>query len=112
MHTCALRTGARTHTLRVGAGEMDLCGYEIGQGVYYAGDNQTWDDGDRLVYGQRGEVTGPATGPYTEGKGVKVRFPGNTGGIDCFLTSLSREHPGAHGARQTLGRAVLRRPTP
>ena len=56
---------------------------------YYTGASQTWDDGDKLVHGQQGEVVGPATGSH-EGKGVAVLFPGNKGIIDCYLDTVRR----------------------
>ena len=51
--------------------------------------SQTFDDGDKLVHGQQGEVTGPGTRSL-EGKGVRVRFPGNKGYVNCYLTSVRR----------------------
>ena len=63
-------------------------GYEVGEKVFYTGASQTWDDGDKLMHGRQGEVTGPGTGEWTEG--VKVLFPGNKGNINLYLTDVRR----------------------
>ena len=65
-------------------------GYKVGEKVFYMGSSQTWDDGDKLVHGQQGEVTGPATMEYHKGPGVAVSFPGNTGIVNCSLTQVRR----------------------
>ena len=49
-------------------------GYEVRDEVYYQGASETLDDGphaghDKLVHGQRGEVTGPATFQGFDGPG-------------------------------------------
>ena len=61
--------------------------------LFFVGGSQTYPSGNKLVHGQRGEVVGPATGENTKGKALKMRFPGNKGTIDCYLTLLSREPP-------------------
>jgi hypothetical protein len=65
-------------------------GYTVGEKVFYTGSSQTLSNGDKLVHGQQGEVMGPATGQKSKGKGVDVRFPGNTGNVSCLLTSVRR----------------------
>ena len=65
-------------------------GYAVGDKVFYTGKDKTWDDGDKLVHGQQGEVTGPATAESHKGKGVAVLFPGNTASINCYLDSVRR----------------------
>ena len=73
-------------------------GYKVGEKVFYTGQSFIWSyfsieyDGKTLdrVYGEQGEVTGPATTEYTKGKGVKVLFPGNTASINCLLTTVRR----------------------
>ena len=66
-------------------------GWKVKDLPYYTGVSQTWDDGDKVVHGQQGEVTGPATSVATKGKGVNVRFPGNNkDGVDCLLTTVGR----------------------
>ena len=65
-------------------------GYTVGEKVFYTGSSQTFSSGDKLVHGQQGEVTGPATDEATKGKGVAVRFPGNKGNVNCYLTNVRR----------------------
>jgi hypothetical protein len=65
-------------------------GYVVGEMVFFTGASETWDDGDTLVHGEQGEVAGPATDESVKGKGLAVRFPGNKGGVDCFLTQARR----------------------
>ena len=65
-------------------------GYTVGEKVFYTGLNHTFPSGDKLVHGQQGEVVGPATLETHEGKGVNVRFPGNTASIECFLNTVRR----------------------
>eukprot|EP00964_Phaeocystis_antarctica_P075579 scaffold46653_cov64-Phaeocystis_antarctica.AAC.6 len=65
-------------------------GYKLGEKVFYTGESKTSRSGDRLVHGMQGEVVGPADGLATKGKGLCVRFPGNTT-TSCFLiTSVRR----------------------
>ena len=69
-------------------------GYAVGEEVYYTGNSQTWDDGDKLTHGESGEVTGhPPSDDPDFGKCVSVMFPGNKDNIHCFLTNLSRTPP-------------------
>ena len=65
-------------------------GYKLGEKVFYTGASQTWDDGDKLVHGQQGEVMGPATAESVKGKGVDVRFPGNKANISLVLAQVRR----------------------
>ena len=58
--------------------------------MFWTGASQTFPSGDKLVHGQQGEVTGPATAETHKGKGVKVLFPGNKGNVSCHLTSVRR----------------------
>jgi len=63
--------------------------YKVGEKVFYMWSNQTFANGDKVVHGQQGEVTGPAT--RRDGKeGVAVLFPGNTGNVDCLLHQVRR----------------------
>ena len=64
--------------------------YTVGEKVLYTAASQTLSNGDKLVHGQQGEVTGPADAESVEGKGVNVRFPGNTGNVSCLLTEVRR----------------------
>ena len=64
-------------------------GYKVGEKLYYIGASQTWDDGDRLVHGEQGEVTGPG-----EWEGLlEIKFPNNKDTIGCPLDELSRSPP-------------------
>ena len=65
-------------------------GYTVGEKVFFTGASQTWDDGDKLVHGQQGEVVGPATSETHKGKGVSVLFPGNKDSVQCLLTEVRR----------------------
>ena len=65
-------------------------GYTLGEKVFFTGASATFPDGYKLVHGQQGEVVGPATHATHKGKGVKMRFPGNEGNIDCFLSTVGR----------------------
>ena len=46
--------------------------------------------GDRVVYGDKGEVVGPATLEPHKGKGLAVQFPGNKDAICCLFTQLTQ----------------------
>ena len=65
-------------------------GYKVGEKVFFTGASQTASTGDKLVHGQQGEVTGPATNESVKGKGMCVRFPGNTSNFSVLLTSVRR----------------------
>ena len=73
-------------------------GYKVGNKVFFTGASQTTSNGDKLVHGGQGEVTGPATLESHKGKGVAVRFPGNKCIVDCYLTNVRRLRtaPAAH----------------
>ena len=77
-------------------------GYKVGEKVFYTGVNKTFPSGNKLVHGQQGEVTGPATGSL-EGKAVELRFPGNKGNVDCYCYLVERMDPGQakHETAQT-----------
>ena len=49
-------------------------GHELGDQLYYAGSNQTFESGDKLVHGQQGEVVGPATEGTHQGNGLKMQL--------------------------------------
>ena len=65
-------------------------GYKGGEKLFFMGTSQTVSTGDKIVHGQQGEVTGPATGKSTKGTGVMVLFPGNKYGISCHLPKVRR----------------------
>ena len=92
-------------------------GYKVGEKVFFTGEGKTWDDGDKRMHGQQGEVVGPTT----TGKGVLVRFPGNKDNIGCNLTQVRRLYtaaprchpplgPHAHATLPTPGAPALLRP--
>ena len=68
-------------------------GYKLGEKVFYTWTNHTFPSGDKLVYGQQGEVVGLATGERFKGTCVAVRFPGNTTAVNCYLTTVRRRPP-------------------
>ena len=59
--------------------------------VYFLGTSQTFSNGDKLGYGQRGKVMGPSSSEPN--KRVAVKFPGNKGCIDVTVPELSKEAP-------------------
>ena len=67
--------------------------FNMTEHVFYTGDNYTSPNGEKMVHGQQGEVMGPATAESLKGKGLAIRFPGNKGYVECFLTDLSRSPP-------------------
>ena len=68
-------------------------GYKVGEKVFFTELSQTLPSGDKVLHGQQGEVMGPATLETHKGKGVCLRFPGNKGTIDCFLTQVRPPPP-------------------
>ncbi|EOD06508.1 hypothetical protein EMIHUDRAFT_218958 [Emiliania huxleyi CCMP1516] len=67
-------------------------GHDLGEQLYFTGPNESFESGDKVVHGQQGEVVGPATGEHY-GNGLKLRFPGNKGSINCYLYQFSVEKP-------------------
>ena len=67
-------------------------GWKAKDPMYYTGASQTFPSGDKVVYGQRGEVVGPATSENIKGKGVAVLFPGNKDAIALVLTEVRSLH--------------------
>ena len=63
-------------------------GYKVGDKVFFTGAGHTWVDGDKLVHGKQGEVTGPARDHMLAM--VAVRFPGNKGDVSCHLNNVCR----------------------
>ena len=62
--------------------------YTVGDKVFFTGTSWTHPNGDKLVHGKQGEVTGHAN--FEIGKGMAVLFPGNKGNIECFVTEVRR----------------------
>ena len=57
---------------------------------HYTGANKTAPNGDKLTYGQLGEVMGPWPDDPNQ---VAMKFPGNKGNVTCLLTQLSLDPP-------------------
>ena len=66
-------------------------GYMLGEQLFFTGPNETFANGDKVVHGQQGMVTGSATSKSHTLKGVKVLFPGNKDWVDCYLYQV-RSH--------------------
>ena len=64
-------------------------GYRVGDKVFYTWVSQTFADGDKIVHGQEGEVTGAGTGLHRD-KHVSVLFSGNKGSTNCHLREVRR----------------------
>eukprot|EP00964_Phaeocystis_antarctica_P103629 scaffold68885_cov49-Phaeocystis_antarctica.AAC.3 len=66
-------------------------GYKVGEKVFFTGTGQTFLSGNKVVHGQQGEVTGPATSAAAKGKqAVKVLYPGNKRSIDLSIAVVCR----------------------
>ena len=66
-------------------------GYTVGEKVFFTGTGQTFLSGNKVVHGQQGEVTGPATSAAAKGKqAVKVLYPGNKRSIDLSIAVVCR----------------------
>ena len=63
-------------------------GYKLGEKVFFTWTSQTISNGDKLVHGQQGEVTGPTTLEATKGKAVAVLFLHNKGSVSCLLAMV------------------------
>jgi hypothetical protein len=64
-------------------------GYKMNEKVFFTRASETLPRGNKVVHGQQGEVTGPATGKDRD-KRVAVRFPGNNENVNCSLTDVRR----------------------
>ncbi|EOD23003.1 hypothetical protein EMIHUDRAFT_195509 [Emiliania huxleyi CCMP1516] len=58
--------------------------------VYYNGSSYSFDNGDVLIFGERGTVVGPPT-LASHAEGLTVLFDGNKRDYQLFLNQLSRE---------------------
>ena len=72
-----------------------LGGYTIGETLYFTGPSHTFTNGDKLRHGETCEVVGPSTNALHVCNGPLMRFRGNKGFVECYLspTSLSRAPP-------------------
>ena len=69
-HTCALLLRGLLRWIL-----MSLPGgWDVKDPVYFTAPSQTFGDGDKVIYGQRGEVVGLATLESNKGNGVAVQF--------------------------------------
>ena len=66
-----------------------------GDGMHFCAASHTFPDGNKLTYGQLGEVMGPHPDDPNR---VYMKFAGNKGNIHCLLTSLSLDPPVRVGA--------------
>ena len=65
-----------------------------GTKLYFIKASLTLESGNRLTYGQQGEVMGPATGSRrTQGQGLSMKFPGNQQPVGCLCDELSKSEP-------------------
>ena len=87
-------------------------GYTVGEKVFFTGTSQTVSTGGKLVHGQQGEVTGPATSETHKSKGVRVLFPGNKQCILCFLTEVRRFRAASTATSLTCAPHTRRCPRP
>ena len=77
-------------------------GYAVGDKLYYIGLSHTYDDGDRLVYGEQGEVMGPSMEREQEGW-LDMMFAGNMYPKGLEIVFLSRSPPPPLPDGHTLG---------
>ena len=66
-------------------------GWKVGDKVWYSGPSYAFASGNRVWYGGRGEVVGPATSASTER--LAIDFPGSRGRVGCRLVYLSKNPP-------------------
>ena len=81
--------------------------YVVGLAVFFTGPSFTFPSGDRVVYGGKGEVTGPARDAARKDTHVAVMFHGNNCEIVCSLDELSRTAPPALPGGFVVGLAVF-----
>ena len=67
-------------------------GWKLGDLLYFEGLGQTFPSGNKLVYGQQGEVTGSGEPDEDGTEYVSVRFSGNKRSTDCKVTQVRRLH--------------------
>ena len=65
---------------------------QVGDKIYFKGANYTFASGEKVIYGQQGEVRGLGTGEWV-GR-VSVLFPGNKGNVACTVDAISKDQPG------------------
>ena len=80
-------------------------GYRVGDTVFYAAPNETFPSGDRVLYGEEGEIVGPATLETHKDNGVAVKFSANTRAVE-LLSHSAQSHTSPD---DTSGRLSRRR---
>ena len=65
---------------------------QVGDKIYYTGASETIANGNKVIYGQQGEVRGPGTGEWV-GR-VAVLFPSNKINVAYTVDTLSKDPPG------------------
>mmetsp|Transcript_7267 Transcript_7267/g.20133 ORF Transcript_7267/g.20133 Transcript_7267/m.20133 type:complete len:844 (-) Transcript_7267:62-2593(-) len=68
--------------------------YSLGDYVFYGGTDCKFPNGDRLIFGARGEVAGRSCqGDGKDNERVAVLLPGNRSAVPLHLSDISREPP-------------------
>ena len=81
-------------------------GHQVGDTLYFTSSSQTFEDGDKVEYGGRGTVIGPATYDPHYGKGCAIQFEGNRRHVECFLSQLSATPPPAMPGGFMVGQSL------
>merc|ERR1712151_1224490 len=80
-------------------------GYKSGDNVYYCGEPQSFFNGDRLMFGQMGQVVGRSTAnDGNDDRRAKVLLDGNRTAISLFLSQISKTSPICTGGLKPGGR--------
>ena len=69
---------------------MSLEVVALGDHVYFKGESRTLPNGDKLMHGRTGKVTGIQSFAGHELRAVQ--FAGNKGSVDCFVTQVRGLH--------------------
>jgi hypothetical protein len=68
-------------------------GYGKGDSLFYYGPTEVLLNGDKVVHGEIAEVMGPVTGEKMAGKGLAMKFEGNSRAVGCLISNLGRVRP-------------------
>jgi hypothetical protein len=74
----------------------------MGESLYYTGPSVTFESGDAVEHGQRGEVMGPGN----DYRGLQMMFAGNRANVCCPLDELSQSPPIGKGLRDRVDAAM------
>lgn len=80
-------------------------GAKVGDERFFTGESFRWVDGDKLQYGARGKVVGPAPPDDDGDVYLSVLFPGNTSHIDILLSEARCRHCPAGALRASPARS-------